>query len=116
MVKVKFTENSKTGMFSLKVNGHAGQAEIGKDIVCASASILAYTVAQIVTNMKSLGCLKKAPTVKMGKGDAVVTCHPKEEYMSEVEQTYLVVQTGYELLAHNYPQYVELTKFGKAKA
>ena len=116
MVKVKFTENSKTGMFSLTIKGHAGQAEIGKDIVCASASILAYTVAQIVTNMKSLGCLKKPPTVKIGKGDAVVSCQPKEEYRSEAEHTYLVVQTGYELLAHNYPQYVELTKFGKAKA
>ena len=112
MIKVKFTKSN--GAFSLKIKGHSAQAEIGKDIICSSASILAYAVAQTVLNMKPLGCLKKKPMVKMDRGNAVITCHPKEEYINDVEQTYLVAQTGYELLSHNYPQYVKLTKFGKA--
>lgn len=107
MIKIEFTTNDKHGRLSLKVKGHAGQAEIGKDIVCASASILAYTVAQVVSNIESKGGLKKTPTIKLLKGDTVITCHPKEEYMDELAHTYYVAEVGYSLLAHNYPQYVD---------
>lgn len=107
MIEIEFTINDKYGRLSLKVKGHAGQAEIGKDIVCASASILAYTVAQVVSNIESKGGLKKPPTIKLRKGGTVITCHPTEEYMNELAHTYYVAEVGYSLLAHNYPQYVD---------
>lgn len=107
MIEIEFTTNDKNGRLSLKVKGHAGQSEIGKDIVCASASILAYTVAQVVSNIESKGGLKKPPTIKLLKGNAVITCHPKEDYMDELAHTYYVAEVGYSLLAHNYPQYVD---------
>ena len=114
MIKVKFAENKANGSLSLKVKGHAGQAPEGHDIICASASILAYTVAQMVTDINSKGGLKKPPTVKLEKGDAVVTCHPKDETTAELLHTYFVAQVGYNLLAHNYPQFVEFKMLGKA--
>ena len=40
MLKVTFEQ--KENKLTLKLEGHAGQADIGHDIVCASASILAY--------------------------------------------------------------------------
>ena len=114
MIEVCFSSGSN-GELDLKVQGHAGQDEPGKDIVCASASILMYTVAQSVLDMEQLGYLKTSPTVNTQPGNAIVRCCPKK-HRSKVKQLYTVVQTGYQLLAENYPQYVALTKFGKAKA
>lgn len=113
MINIKFSMNEKTGVISLKVKGHAGQSETGKDIVCASVSILAYTVARVVTNIHNREGFEESPTVKLLKGNAVITCHPKEDFRDEVLHTYFVSQVGYDLLAYNYPQYVELTKFGE---
>lgn len=92
--------------FTVEMEGHAGQNVKGKDIVCASASILAYTLAQMVINMHHQGKLKEAPTVEISSGKARISCKPKRKYRVEAEQTYLVIQTGYELLSHNHPQYV----------
>ena len=107
MITVEFKTNDKTGRLSLRVKGHAGQADIGKDIVCASASILAYTVAQVVSNIESKGGLKKPPTIKLLRGNTVITCHPTDEYRDELAHTFYVAEVGYALLTHNYPQYVE---------
>ena len=114
MIKIKLSESKSNGSLSLKVKGHAGQAPEGHDIICASTSILAYTVAQMVTDINSKGGLRKPPTIKLEKGDAVVTCHPTDETYAELLHTYFVAQVGYHLLAHNYPQFVELKMLGKA--
>ena len=46
MVVARFTMDEKKQSVTLKVKGHAGAAPQGYDTVCASASMLAYTVAQ----------------------------------------------------------------------
>ena len=114
MIKVSFSRNEENQSITLKVNGHAGQASMGQDIVCASASILAYTVAQTLRYIHAQGGLKKKPVLKLDNGNALITCQPTEEYFGEVLQTYFVAEVGYNLLASNYPQFVELTMFGEA--
>ena len=114
MIKAKLTE-TKTGTISLSIKGHAGAAEVGQDIVCASASILAYTVAQLVKDYGNSDMLNKKLTIMIKKGSTTVTCSPKKEYYDEVKHSFFVVQTGLNLLAHNYPQYVELEMFGQAE-
>ena len=42
MVKAEFFTNKESGTITMKLSGHAGQAEHGNDIVCAAASILAF--------------------------------------------------------------------------
>lgn len=112
MIKVRFEKADKN--LVLTVKGHAGQAEHGKDIVCSAASILAYTVAQSVADMRDDGKLKKKPTIRMDEGDAIITCKPTKQYYAEALHTFCVIQTGYDVLCHNYPWYVQLTKFGEA--
>jgi uncharacterized protein YsxB (DUF464 family) len=115
MISVKFDKNDSTKTVSLEVKGHAGQAEAGKDIICASASILSYTVAQMVAIMEEQGKLTKKPVIKIKEGDAVIPCQAKtDEDYAEALHTYYVARVGYSLLAHNYPQYVELNTFGEA--
>lgn len=109
MVEIKFSkDNNKIKLF---LDGHAGQADIGQDIVCASASILAYTVAQIVTDAYEERKLKRKPMVELEKGKAVIVCEPKDEYYAEMLYAYFVSQVGYNLLSCNYPQYIKLTMF-----
>jgi uncharacterized protein YsxB (DUF464 family) len=110
MLKVSFEE--KEGKLTLKLDGHAGQAESGHDIVCSSCSILAYTVAQIVNSAERMGELKTGPELILEVGEGIVSCEPKEEAYAAVKSAYLFAEVGYALLAHNYPQFVEHKPFG----
>ena len=114
MVVAKFGMDASRLMASLHVKGHAGQNAPGNDIVCASASILAYTLAQNLKISEEQGHLKYSPKIKLKEGDSIITCRAKDvESFNEVLHTFLVIQMGYVLLAHNYPQYVAVEMFGQ---
>ena len=115
MVKAEFFTDKESGSITMKLSGHAGQAKQGEDIVCASASILAYTVAQTLQFMYEQGELKKKPHLKLEEGDTIIVAKPKPEAYAEVLHTFFVAQVGYHLLAHNYPQYVSLSSFGEGE-
>ena len=106
MLKVTFTESGQK--LSLRLEGHAGYAEHGKDIVCASASILAYTLAQIVKDVEELGYLASPPVIQMDSGDTFISCEPAMSSMLKMKNMFLFAKMGYALLEHNYPQYVRL--------
>lgn len=107
MIKVTFTTEGKK--LSLRLEGHAGYAEHGKDIVCASASILAYTVAQFVMEAENNGDLISPAKVQIGSGDTAIMCEPSDDAYNAIQNVYLFAKMGYVLLAHNYPQYMEIT-------
>lgn len=111
MTEATFSTNKKAGSITLKVSGHAGSAEQGKDIICAAASILSYTLAQAVTFMHEEGKLHKKPNIRMKDGEAVITVKPKDEWYGEALHAYFITQVGFHLLSHNYPQYVTLNSF-----
>lgn len=113
MIQVRFQKSEDRKSLILTIKGHSGQAPIGKDIVCASVSILAYTVAQAVLKMKEQGKLKKKPTIRLDEGDAVITCKPNRAFTSEAMSIFSVAEGGYDLLAKNYPEFVNLTMFGE---
>lgn len=114
MIEVTFKQNHDTRQLRLTVIGHAGHAPIGQDIVCAAASILATTVAQIVKAMESHGDLEEEPLIKLEEGNAVVSCKVKsDELYAEASHTYFVAKVGYSLLAHNFPKYVTLITLGE---
>ena len=115
MIKVKYTYDRNKRECSLLVKGHAGQADKGYDIVCASASILAYTIAQVIKAMDHHGDLGEPPTLDLEDGNATIVCRAEDDYtFSEMMQSFFVIRTGYAVLAHNYPQYVQIIKDDKA--
>jgi uncharacterized protein YsxB (DUF464 family) len=102
MITVTFTERGRS--LSLRLEGHAGYAEHGKDIVCASASILAYSLASMVDSFEGV-----ESTIDLTGGDTTIRCEcDDEEILSKVADLYFFAKRGYALLAHNYPQYVRL--------
>lgn len=110
MLKVSFEKDGKE--LSLRLKGHAGQADIGHDLVCASCSILAYTVAQLVKNADSVDDLQEKPVIKLESGDTVISCIPTESTYCTILGIFMFAEVGYRLLAHNFPQFVELKPFG----
>lgn len=114
MIKATFVQQKEIDTIILKVEGHAGQAEKGKDLVCAAASMLTYTLAQYLTYIHKRGGLQKKPRISINDGDALIVAKPTKEYEGEVLNAYFVAEVGFSLLAENYPQYVELNMFGKA--
>ena len=112
MIRVEF-DKEEAKFISLSVEGHAGQAEKGHDIVCSAASILAYTVGQTLVQMDKQGWLEKSPHIDLNEGKGIITCHPKEDYFDECLMVFFVAEVGYSLLAQNYPQYVEVETFGE---
>jgi uncharacterized protein YsxB (DUF464 family) len=95
MITAKFIADMDKHIVALTLKGHSVQAETAHDIVCASASILAYTVAQIVTFMEGQGKLTKKPVIKIKEGDAIITCQVnKDEDYAEALHAYFVARVG----------------------
>ena len=102
MITVTFTEKGRN--LSLRVEGHAGYAEPGKDIICASASILAITLASIIDSFDDV-----ESAINLESGDATIECECEDnETFVKVANAYHYTQIGYALLAQKYPQYVRL--------
>lgn len=117
MIKVKFRTHDATRYLRLTVEGHAGSDDRGHDLVCASASILAYTVAQVVQAMEHHGDLVGKPCIDLKEGDATIIIRCKnDDIYAEARHTFFVAETGYSLLAHNFPEYVEVKSVGKAES
>ena len=108
MVKIHFWQEKDKGSIHLKVKGHAGTAPKGEDLVCASATMLVYTVAQAMSFMHEQGQLEEKPHIKIREGKAAVVARPKEEFFAEALHTFWVAQCGAHLLAKNYPEAVSL--------
>lgn len=116
MITAEFTTHKDSGSISLRMTGHAGAAEAGSDIVCAAASILAYTVAQTLQFMHEQGSLQKKPHIQLKEGDTIIVAKPKPESYAEVLHTFFVAQVGFHLISHNYAQYVRLKSFGEGES
>ena len=115
MIKAVFSKDDDAKKVGLHIEAHAGQSEYGKDVVCASASILLYTIAQIVNAIAQLGDFAEEPIKDITDGEATISCICKNKMLySELVYAFFVVQTGYSLLEDNYPKYLKLNMFGEA--
>jgi len=111
MIRAKFSQDPKTGALKMRVRGHANAGKKGEDLVCAAASILAYTAAQDVTDLKNDGRLSKKPVIKMQDGRTMIEAAATGDAFGELLHTLYIVQKGFVLLAANHPQYVRVTPF-----
>ena len=109
MLFVEFKTDGKRISFSAK--GHAGAAPKGYDLICASASMLAYTLAGVMRRMNEESSLHEKADMLLEEGNSHIKAKPVEGRYNECMHAFYVIQTGYELLAKSYPKYVKLKKF-----
>lgn len=114
MIKATFTYMKDTDTIAMSIEGHSGQAEKGKDLICSAASILAYTVAKYVEYVEKAEGLLLKPRIEIEDGHMLIVAKPTEKYLAEVLNAFFVAEVGFHLLAENYPQHVDIEMFGKA--
>lgn len=108
MIEVKFKISKKK--MSLEMSGHAGSGDIGHDLVCSCASILAYTTAQMSKEFETRKQLKEEPVIRLQEGYARVIVRPKSQHSDEVWHTFNTIQTGFILLEKNYPENLKIIR------
>lgn len=95
--------------FSLLLNGHAGYAPAGQDIVCAGISALIQTVPQ---SLRSRG-IRYFLDLGEPEGHVSIKAFPAVEQRYPCMVIFETIAEGFKLLAENYPDYVEYTKEAK---
>lgn len=109
MVKAEFSINPSDLTITHAVTGHAGLSTVGKDIVCAAASMLTQTFAQLVYDNEDR--LTDKPTITLENGNAYIYCQCKDTKNYKHLCNWLdYTLRGYRLLAINYPEYVDIVK------
>ncbi len=87
---------------TITVNGHAGYARVGYDIVCAAVSVLVQTLIQ---SIEELTADKIEYDMQPG------TVHIKLRYLSEKSRTLIdAFFVGIKGIAEAYPDNVQLTE------
>lgn len=106
MIEISRNVNCEEWTLELTIEGHANQAEYGKDIVCSAASMLAYTLAQYIFDRTGE---RLSSEIKLDSGDAKIycKCHTMEMF-SKISQIYRFVFLGCEMLAESHPDCVKL--------
>ncbi len=108
MIAVSIQQDREQGFLSMDLIGHAGYAELGKDPVCAGASVLAMTLAQCALAMEEAGALRKKAHLRIRNGRVLVTVKPRPERFDEAALLFWACGTGLRLLAEAYPGYLEI--------
>lgn len=101
------TYKGRKKIFELTMDGHAEAIRSGEhDLVCASESILAYQLGQIVQDMFNEGKLTGKPKIVLNEGKVRIKCVPHREYRAETAYAFHYALIGFQLLAKNYPDNV----------
>ena len=106
MIHVSFFQ--KDGTVCMEMQGHAMTAPKGEDLVCAAATMVAYTLAQAVQFLYEQDRLQGEPKIQIVDGYAYITAKPKKIAEAEVLMTFWVAQAGAYVLDRNYPKAVSL--------
>ena len=93
------------GKFELKVEGHAGAAPAGEDLVCAAVTMLVRTFAENAKLMDRAG-IASGVQIELDDGSAHVLCRPAKKYRAVAKAVLQAVCIGFELLEQGYPEHV----------
>ena len=92
--------------FRLTLKGHAGATKRGADLVCAAASMLAFTLAERAQQLsRSGGALQASITLEAGDGEICLL--PACGHRRQVKEMFATACAGFRLLAKMEPGYVK---------
>ena len=111
MTKATFQHIRAQNAYVCEVKGHAGFDELGKDVVCAGASMYAMGLAQTVLQMRQAGKLQKIPNVRVKNGEVFIVAKPKPEHEAELRHYFYMAQVGFYLLQQAYPDHLSLKMY-----
>lgn len=86
----------------LTIKGHAASAPKGQDLVCAAASVLAFTAEACAEDNRD----RFLPRIVKRDGEMRILCRPKKSHLAACRRMMDTVFTGYEILEARYPAFV----------
>lgn len=97
------TIKQEEGKWEIRISGHAENPfpDTQGNLLCASVSILAYTIMQVISDMEERGQLKRYSEVCKG-GEVQVIAEPEYWAENQLEAKMEVIKTGYELLEQQF--------------
>ena len=92
---------------SLTIQGHAGAAPYGQNLVCAAVSALVYALAQRLTEQE--GAFERPPVIRLEPGSAEITAFPSADYAVRVQEDFRLIQSGLCLMETHYPEQLKIS-------
>lgn len=86
----------------MRMEGHAGAGEYGRDIVCAAESILLLVLERQLQELEG----ENRVSVVKRPGAAEISCCPAREKALRCRDVFETVFLGYQLLENMYPAFV----------
>ena len=104
MIEITYYENK--GRFAIKAIGHAGYAEIGKDIVCAGVSVLLHSLGMYLEATEGEGF--KILENKQDLGDINVEVILTDPDNDVIPNLFYMTISGLEATENSYPNNVKI--------
>ena len=95
--------------FYLTIKGHADYAEYGKDIVCSSVSILAFSLQKYLADHEDE--LERL-CIDGDDGVMVFSCKIDDYHEHDLRQGIMAIVGGFEILSKNYEKNVHFSPKG----
>lgn len=103
MIIAKYTKDGE--MHTLSVNGHAGYADKGQDIVCAGVSAIIYA---LIGWLENHSYDTRFVSIDECNGEVVISC----EGDSNVASVFYMTAIGVEQIMNTYPDHVDIEIVG----
>ena len=98
---------AEAGSLSLRLRGHAGSGEPGRDLICAGASALVLALREELLHLEEQGALRLR-TLRLEPGDAEIRCDPVPGREEAAKTAFDTVLRGLRLLERLFGEYVEV--------
>lgn len=111
MTKVLLQCDKDGRLVSCSANGHAGYAKSGSDIVCSAVTILMRTTLQVLSESDLLEL--KVNAEKPGSlsfSAKIKSAEKSSELESKLLYSGQFLESGFNSLAEEFPEYVKITK------
>lgn len=109
MIKIRHYINTH----EIRLEGHAGYAKVGQDIVCASVSTVFYILVNALHNEYNQMLSEEPVVVSLcSSGEKLIKATPKadKESRAKIDDLFEVASIGFEMIAVNYPDNVSYEK------
>lgn len=103
MIIAKYDRDGET--HTLSVNGHAGYADKGQDIVCAGVSAIVYALLGWLENNSECATFV---SIDDNNGEVVISC----EGGDDVSAVFYMAAIGIENIMNTYPAHVDIDIVG----
>lgn len=105
MIDIKI--DRKDDKYIVSIQGHAGYVDYGNDIVCASISILYYTLAHSIIDLYDKDRIKNY-SIKTEAGNSSIEFEAINSDIKELNTVLQTIATGFMLMQENYKDNVRL--------